>query len=98
MEDADPTPDSWTFLKLRISSIARAAAPGRMEGQPEARLSDLPGRRAGGSDEEASETGQRPAGGLARGHASERETEHGFCLRQPSRWPAVPGVDVSGSL
>ena len=63
--DAHPDTDSGARGgpgELWLQEIARAAAPRGMEGQPQARLSDLPGRRAGGSDQEAAETGQRPVG------------------------------------
>ena len=63
--DAYPDADSGARGgpgELWLQETARAAASRGMEGQPQARLSDLPGRRAGGSDQEAAETGQRPVG------------------------------------
>ena len=47
--------------ELRLPSIARIAAPRGMEGQPQAGVPPVPGRRAGGSYQEAQEAGERAA-------------------------------------
>ena len=66
--------------ELRIPEIARTAAPRGMEGKPQAGVPFVPGRRAGGSDQETPEAGERTSRGSSGSQDAQGALEHGFCL------------------